>query len=200
MLWSPAFFGVKPDLVVKIGNDRRGLDGRSRRLDPDSGSRCITGRCSALTAARLASAVMFLPAIAIEARRGAAARAATGRHAGRGIRAIDKSRMVHNAATPRIEVDPETYEVRADGVLLTCEPATVLPLAQRYFLVETLWPSFSISSLRAQQSNPRRRPRLRHRDCFVADGSRNDGRLTRCGGRSRCTIAASGGRRRRSTP
>ena len=42
--------------------------------------------------------------------------------------------MIHNAALPDIEVDPETYEVRADGVLLTCEPATVLPLAQRYFL------------------------------------------------------------------
>src|SRR5205814_4831907 len=52
----------------------------------------------------------------------------------RGIRAVNKSHMVHNAATPHIEVDPETYEVRADGVHLTCEPATVLPLAQRYFL------------------------------------------------------------------
>ena len=52
----------------------------------------------------------------------------------RGIRAVDKSRMVHNSATPQIEVDPETYEVRADGVHLVCEPATVLPLAQRYFL------------------------------------------------------------------
>ena len=50
------------------------------------------------------------------------------------MRAVDKSHMVHNAATPHIEVDPETYEVRADGVHLTCEPATVLPLAQRYFL------------------------------------------------------------------
>jgi urease subunit alpha len=52
----------------------------------------------------------------------------------RGIRAIDKKRMVLNDATPHIEVDPETYEVRADGVHLTCEPATVLPMAQRYFL------------------------------------------------------------------
>jgi urease subunit alpha len=51
-----------------------------------------------------------------------------------GIRGIDKSRMVHNAAAPHIEVDPETYEVRADGVHLTCEPARVLPLAQRYSL------------------------------------------------------------------
>jgi urease subunit alpha len=47
---------------------------------------------------------------------------------------IGKAAMVHNAATPQIEVDPETYEVRADGELLTCEPATVLPMAQRYFL------------------------------------------------------------------
>ncbi len=49
-------------------------------------------------------------------------------------RGIGKSDMVHNAATPTIEVNPETYEVRADGVLLTCEPAKELPLAQRYFL------------------------------------------------------------------
>ena len=47
---------------------------------------------------------------------------------------IGKAAMIHNAATPVIEVDPETYEVRADGELLTCEPATVLPMAQRYFL------------------------------------------------------------------
>jgi len=47
---------------------------------------------------------------------------------------IGKRSMIHNDATPHIEVDPETYEVRADGVLLTCEPADVLPMAQRYFL------------------------------------------------------------------
>jgi urease subunit alpha len=49
-------------------------------------------------------------------------------------RNIGKKDMVHNSATPKIQVDPETYEVRADGELLTCEPAQVLPLAQRYFL------------------------------------------------------------------
>ena len=49
-------------------------------------------------------------------------------------RTISKASMIHNNATPAIEVDPETYEVRADGELLTCEPATILPLAQRYFL------------------------------------------------------------------
>jgi urease subunit alpha len=47
---------------------------------------------------------------------------------------LSKASMIHNSATPRIEVDPETYEVRADGELLTCEPADVLPMAQRYFL------------------------------------------------------------------
>jgi urease subunit alpha len=51
-----------------------------------------------------------------------------------GIRKIGKKDMILNDATPEMEVDPETYEVRADGQLLTCEPATVLPLAQRYFL------------------------------------------------------------------
>jgi urease subunit alpha len=51
-----------------------------------------------------------------------------------GTRAIGKSAMVHNRHLPEIEVDPETYEVRADGELLTCAPAAVLPLAQRYFL------------------------------------------------------------------
>jgi urease subunit alpha len=52
----------------------------------------------------------------------------------RGMRALRKGDMVHNGATPVMEVDPETYEVRADGRLLTCQPAVVLPLAQRYFL------------------------------------------------------------------
>ena len=81
-----------------------------------------------------ASAATFLPAAAIE--RGLPAELGLQRMVlpARGIRAIDKRRMIHNAALPQIEVDPETYEVRADGVRLTCEPATVLPLAQRYFL------------------------------------------------------------------
>ena len=47
---------------------------------------------------------------------------------------MQKRDLIHNGATPQIEVDPQTYEVRADGVLLTCEPASVLPMAQRYFL------------------------------------------------------------------
>jgi len=81
-----------------------------------------------------ASAVTFLPSIAID--RGIHRQLGLQRMVlpARGIRAIDKTFMIHNAAMPHIEVDPETYEVRADGVHLTCEPATVLPMAQRYFL------------------------------------------------------------------
>jgi urease subunit alpha len=81
-----------------------------------------------------ATAVTFLPAVAIE--RGLPAALGIERMVlpARGIRAVGKAQMVHNSATPVVEVDPETYEVRADGVHLTCEPATVLPMAQRYFL------------------------------------------------------------------
>jgi urease subunit alpha len=81
-----------------------------------------------------AASVTFLPSLAIE--RGVPEHLGLQRVVlpARGIRAVNKKRMILNDATPRIEVDPETYEVRADGVHLTCEPATVLPLAQRYFL------------------------------------------------------------------
>jgi urease subunit alpha len=81
-----------------------------------------------------ASAVTFLPALAIEHNVPGQLGLQRIVLPARGIRAVDKARMIHNAATPHIEVDPETYEVRADGVHLTCEPATVLPMAQRYFL------------------------------------------------------------------
>ena len=82
-----------------------------------------------------ASAVTFLPAAAIERGLRADARARSAWYCRRAASGRSTSAgMVHNAALPQIEVDPETYEVRADGVHLTCEPATVLPLAQRYFL------------------------------------------------------------------
>jgi urease subunit alpha len=81
-----------------------------------------------------ASAVTFLPSAAID--RGLPAQLGLQRMVlpAHRIRAVNKKCMIHNSATPDIEVDSETYEVRADGVHLTCEPATVLPMAQRYFL------------------------------------------------------------------
>jgi urease subunit alpha len=134
VLWSPAFFGVKPDLVLKAGVIAAALMGDPNASIPTPQPVHYRPMFGAFGRALSASAVTFLPALAIE--RGVPDRLALERMVlpARGIRAIDKGRMIHNAATPHIEVDPETYEVRADGVHLTCEPATVLPLAQRYFL------------------------------------------------------------------
>jgi urease subunit alpha len=88
----------------------------------------------ALAGARHATAVTFLSSVALAG--GVSERLGLRKRvvAVRGTRTLRKRDMVHNAALPAIEVDPQTYEVRADGVLLTCEPAATLPLAQRYFL------------------------------------------------------------------
>jgi urease subunit alpha len=134
VLWSPAFFGVKPDLVLKAGAIAAALMGDPNASIPTPQPVHYRPMFGALGRALSASAATFLPTLAIE--HGVPDRLGLQRMVlpACGIRAIDKRCMVHNAATPRIEVDPETYEVRADGVHLTCEPATVLPLAQRYFL------------------------------------------------------------------
>jgi urease subunit alpha len=134
VLWSPGFFAVKPDLVLKSGMIAAALMGDPNASIPTPQPVHYRPMFGALGRARHASRVTFLPAVAIA--RGLPAELGLGGTVlpARGIRAIDKARMVHNAAIPAIEVDPETYEVRADGALLTCEPATVLPLAQRYFL------------------------------------------------------------------
>ena len=134
VLWSPAFFGVKPDVVLRGGMITAALMGDPNASIPTPQPVHYRPMFGAFGKALQASAATFLPTIAIE--RGNSEELGLGRMIlpARGIRAIDKSRMVHNSATPKMEVDPETYEVRADGVHLTCEPATVLPLAQRYFL------------------------------------------------------------------
>jgi len=134
VLWSPAFFAVKPDLVLRGGVIAAALMGDPNASIPTPQPVHYRPMFGAFGKALQASAATFLPAVAIAG--GVAERLGLGRMIlpARGIRAIDKSRMIHNSATPKIEVDPETYEVRADGVHLTCEPATVLPLAQRYFL------------------------------------------------------------------
>jgi urease subunit alpha len=134
VLWSPAFFGVKPDLVLKCGMITAALMGDPNASIPTPQPVHYRPMFGAFGRALSASSVTFLPSLAIE--RGVSGQLSLQRMVlpARGIRAIDKARMIHNAATPHIEVDPETYEVRADGVHLTCEPATVLPMAQRYFL------------------------------------------------------------------
>jgi urease subunit alpha len=134
VVWSPAFFGVKPDLVLKAGTIAAALMGDPNASIPTPQPVHYRPMFGAFGRALSASCVTFLPTIAIE--RGIHEQLGLQRTVlpARGIRAIDKKRMLLNDATPHIEVDPETYEVRADGVHLTCEPATVLPMAQRYFL------------------------------------------------------------------
>jgi urease subunit alpha len=134
VLWSPAFFGVKPDLVLKAGMIAAALMGDPNASIPTPQPVHYRPMFGAFGRALSASCVTFLPMIAIE--RGIHEQLGLQRTVlpARGIRAVNKKRMILNDAMPRIEVDPETYEVRADGVHLTCEPATVLPMAQRYFL------------------------------------------------------------------
>ena len=134
VLWSPAFFGVKPDLVMKAGMIAAALMGDPNASIPTPQPVHYRPMFGAFGRALAASAVTFLPAVAIDRRAAGPARAAAGCCRRAAYARSARSSMVLNDALPHIEVDPETYEVRADGVHLTCEPATVLPLAQRYFL------------------------------------------------------------------
>ena len=137
VLWNPAFFGVKPDMVLIGGIHRRRADGRPQRLDPDAAAGALPADVRRLSARpRTNSSVTFVSPGGARRRpaRQARRRQAAGRRCENTRGGIGKRSMVLNDATPHVEVDPETYEVRADGELLTCEPATVLPMAQRYFL------------------------------------------------------------------
>src|SRR3954447_2140321 len=113
---------------------RRRLDGRSERVDPDTSASPYRPMFGTIGRALTASSVTFVSQAGLET--DPASRLGLNRPlvAVRGIRSIGKKQMIHNDLTPHVEVDPETYEVRANGELLTCEPAEVLPLAQRYFL------------------------------------------------------------------
>ncbi len=134
VVWKPAFFGVKPELVVKGGAIAWAAMGDANASIPTPQPVLSRPMFGAFGRAIGSTAVTFVSAAAlasgVPARLGLQRRAlAVGR-----CRSIGKRDMIHNNMLPRIEVDPETYEVRADGELLTCEPAQVLPMAQRYFL------------------------------------------------------------------
>ncbi|MDP2738200.1 MAG: urease subunit alpha [Pseudorhodobacter sp.] len=131
VLWSPAFFGVKPEMVLiggQIVMAQMGDPNGSIPVQPVY-SRPMFG---ALGKARMAASVTFVSQAGLEA--GCGAGLGKSMVAVEHTRGIGKADMVLNNALPVIEVDPETYEVRADGELLTCEPARELPMAQRYFL------------------------------------------------------------------
>ena len=135
VLWSPAFFGVKPDLVIKGGMIAAAIMGDPNASIPTPQPMHYRPMFGAFGKAVARTSVTFVskafatgnlvgryglakPLVAVENVRGG----------------ISKASMVHNSATPKIEVDPETYRVTADGELLVCEPAKELPMAQRYFL------------------------------------------------------------------
>ncbi len=134
VLWSPAFFGVKPDMVLKSGTIATALMGDPNASIPTPQPVHYRPMFGAYGRALADACVTFVSQAALE--RDPARALGLNRElvAVRGVRSVGKKQMIHNDSTPHIEVDPETYEVRADGQLLTCEPAEVLPMAQRYFL------------------------------------------------------------------
>ncbi|MDR6770066.1 urease subunit alpha [Azospirillum sp. BE72] len=134
VVWSPAFFGVKPDMVIKCGTIAAALMGDPNASIPTPQPVHYRPMFGAFGRAMQASSVTFVSAKAMELEVGRQLGLQRELIAVQGTRTVGKKHMIHNDATPHIEVDPETYEVRADGQLLTCEPADVLPMAQRYFL------------------------------------------------------------------
>ena len=135
VLWSPALFGVKPDLVLKGGSIVMAAMGDPNASIPTPQPVHYRTMFGGFGRALPESCLTFVSAAALDAELGRTLGLARRLVAVADTRGgIGKAAMIHNSATPVIEVDSETYEVRADGVLLTCEPATVLPMAQRYFL------------------------------------------------------------------
>ena len=134
VLWKPAFFGIKPSLVIKGGMIAMAPMGDPNASIPTPQPVHYRPMFGALGGARAATRMTFVSRAALE--RGVPEKLGLRSLIGevRGCRGLRKSDMRLNDALPVIEVDPQTYEVRADGELLACEPAEVLPMAQRYFL------------------------------------------------------------------
>ena len=134
VLWHPAFFGVKPEMVLIGGSIACAQMGDPNASIPTPQPVYTRPMFGAFGRSVENSAVSFVSAAAQEAGIGDALGLAKTTVAVANTRSISKADMVHNAYCPQIEVHPETYEVRADGELLTCEPAAELPMAQRYFM------------------------------------------------------------------
>jgi len=135
VMWSPAFFGVKPEMVLKAGTIAMAPMGDPNASIPTPQPVHYRPMFGGFGRAMQASAITFVSGVALE--RDLAGQLGLNRTLlpVRNTRNIGKKDMVLNDALPRIQIDPETYEVRADGELLICEPAQTLPMAQRYFLL-----------------------------------------------------------------
>jgi urease subunit alpha len=131
-VWDPAFFGVKPSMVLKSGVIAAAIMGDPNASIPNPQPEYYRPMFGAFGGCMIESSVTFVSQAVLEnsVTLGLAKKLLPVMN----TRKIGKHSMILNSATPRMEVDPETYEVRADGRLLTCEPAKVLPMAQRYFL------------------------------------------------------------------
>ncbi|WP_119354655.1 urease subunit alpha [Azohydromonas sediminis] len=134
VLWKPAFFGVKPSLVLKGGFIAAAAMGDPNASIPTPQPVHYRPMFGAFGGAMHRTSITFVSQAALAS--GAAEAYGLHKHlaAVRGCRTVKKTDMVHNGYLPKMQIDPQTYEVRADGQLLTCEPAAVLPMAQRYFL------------------------------------------------------------------
>jgi urease subunit alpha len=134
VLWRPAFFGVKPSMVIKGGTIALALMGDPNASIPTPQPVHYRPMFGSLGGALHRSSLTFVSGAALSAGVGARYGLAKPLVAVRGVRTLSKRDLLWNDALPVMSIDPETYEVRADGQLLVCEPATVLPMAQRYFL------------------------------------------------------------------
>jgi urease subunit alpha len=134
VLWRPAFFGVKPEMIVKGGCIAHSLMGDPNASIPTPQPAFYRPMFGAQGRAKYATSYTFVSQAALA--RGVPGQLGLQKHvaAVRGCRSLGKAAMLHNDYTPRVEVDAETYVVKADGQILTCEPAAQLALAQRYFL------------------------------------------------------------------
>jgi urease subunit alpha len=134
VLWKPAFFGVKPEMIVKGGMIAWSAMGDANASIPTPQPVIYRPMYGSFGGALHSTSLTFVSRAAVHSglaeKLGLKKKAVAVNH----CRGLTKRDMINNDALPRMEVDPDTYEVRADGVLLTCEPAQVLPMAQRYFL------------------------------------------------------------------
>ena len=134
VVWKPAFFGVKPFAILKGGTFAMAAMGDPNASIPTPQPVHYRPMFGAFGGSVAKSSITFVSQAGLAA--GIGQRYGLAKHlsAVRNIRAVRKQHMVHNAYTPKMEIDPQTYTVRADGQLLTCDPAVSLPMAQRYFL------------------------------------------------------------------
>ncbi len=134
VIWRPAFFGIKPSLVLKGGFIALAAMGDPNASIPTPQPVHFRPMFGSFGGALGRGSLTFVSQAGLQAGVGQRYGLSKRLSAVRGIRGVGKKDMVHNAYAPRMEVDAQTYEVRADGLLLTCEPAVSLPMAQRYFL------------------------------------------------------------------